>query len=208
MRLAPICFCCVLALQSLYANETNLTVDGVTYSNVTFGAVTSDTVSILHSTGVATISLAKLPTDLQKRFGYNPVRVEQHQPADAKAGQTEQEKAPQPEQEKTGTDKGLAKNGEFRTGGKVVTVLSEGIILEYTPSGSAHPNPNLFARVHALTAPPQTHRALLVGDPKQASLAPGASVDAYMAPSGTFTYDGETLPRYVWIAENAPKAKP
>jgi hypothetical protein len=209
MRFVPICFCCFLVLQSLFADETNLilTVDGVAYSNVTFGAVTPNAVSILHSTGVSSIPLAKLPPNLQKQFGYNPAKAEQSQPADAKAGRAEQEKAPQPEQQKTGAAKELTKNAEFRAGGRVVAVLPEGIILEYTASGSTRPSPNLFDRVHALTAPPQTHRTLLVGDPKQAGLSPGASVDGYMSPSGTFTYDGETLPRYVWIAETAPKTK-
>lgn len=52
-------------------SETNLvlTIDRETYSNVTFYSVTPATVSIRHSSGLATLPLWKLPPDLQKRFG-------------------------------------------------------------------------------------------------------------------------------------------
>jgi hypothetical protein len=63
-----------------FAEETNtlpntITVDGVTYSNVTWRTVTPITVSIFHETGVASIPLEKLPTDLQQRFGYDPQKA-------------------------------------------------------------------------------------------------------------------------------------
>ncbi len=62
-----------------YADETNLTltVDGVTYSNVTFGTVTPVSVSIRHSKGAATVPLVKLSPALQARFGYDPAAAEQ-----------------------------------------------------------------------------------------------------------------------------------
>ncbi len=47
-----------------------LTVGGVTYENVRWGAVTPSTVSIRHAAGIATIPLASLSPDLQKRFGH------------------------------------------------------------------------------------------------------------------------------------------
>jgi hypothetical protein len=63
-----------------FADETNtlpstITVDGITYSNVTWRTVTPATVSIFHETGVATIPLEKLPPDLQKQFGYDPQKA-------------------------------------------------------------------------------------------------------------------------------------
>jgi hypothetical protein len=69
-----------LAIQSAFAAETNLTltVDGVTYSNVTFGTVTPSSVTIFFKTGVARIPLEKLSPDLQKRFGYDPQKARDH----------------------------------------------------------------------------------------------------------------------------------
>ena len=63
-----------------FAAETNtlpttITVDGFTYSNVTWRTVTPVTVSIMHATGAASIPLEKLPPELQKRFGYDPDRA-------------------------------------------------------------------------------------------------------------------------------------
>ena len=63
------------------ADETNLTltVDGVSYSNVTFGTVTPSGVNIRHSTGIARLPLAKLPADLQQRFGHDPQKAAEMQ---------------------------------------------------------------------------------------------------------------------------------
>ena len=67
----------------LSADETNsiVTVDGVTYSNVTWGAVTPATVKISHSAGIAVLPLAKLPADLQQQFGYDPEKMTTHRDA-------------------------------------------------------------------------------------------------------------------------------
>jgi len=68
-----VCALLVFTLGSaVLADETNLTltVDGIIYSNVTFGTVTPATVVIRHSTGAATLPLAKLPADLQQRLGH------------------------------------------------------------------------------------------------------------------------------------------
>jgi hypothetical protein len=74
------------------ADETNLTlnVDGVTYSNVTFGTVTPSSVSIRHKTGAASVPLWKLPPELQQRFGYNPDRARQHLAGQAELEQQRQ----------------------------------------------------------------------------------------------------------------------
>jgi hypothetical protein len=83
-----------------------VTVDGIIYSNVTFGTVTPTTVSIFHKTGVAGIPLEKLPPDLQEYFGYNPLKAAEYQKAVADAQQrrieqykeTPRESAEQPSQ--------------------------------------------------------------------------------------------------------------
>ena len=74
-----------------FAEETNLTlkVDGVTYSNVTWGTVTPATVGIFYSTGVsrgiALVPLEKLSPELQKRFGYDPKKAAEYRTAVAAA---------------------------------------------------------------------------------------------------------------------------
>lgn len=80
MRLSGILLLCCLAVQLAFATETNLTlmVDGVTYSNVTFGTVTPSSVTIFYRSGVARIPLEKLPAELQKQFGYDPERAKTH----------------------------------------------------------------------------------------------------------------------------------
>lgn len=89
-RLSVVVF--AVAVMASHADETNLTltVDGVTYSNVTFGSVSPSSVSIRHSTGIARLPLAKLPPELQQRFGYDPQKAADWQKAKQKA---EQQKA-------------------------------------------------------------------------------------------------------------------
>jgi hypothetical protein len=61
----------------LFAGETNLTltVGSDTYSNVAFGTVTPWSATIRHSSGIAVLPLAKLPPELQQRFGYDPEKA-------------------------------------------------------------------------------------------------------------------------------------
>jgi hypothetical protein len=54
-----------------------ITINGTTYSNVTWHSVTPTTVTIFHQTGVATIPLAQLPPEVQKQFGYDSVKVKE-----------------------------------------------------------------------------------------------------------------------------------
>ena len=64
-----------VAIVASHAAETNLTVDGITYTNVIFGKVTASSVYIHHTSGITRLPLAKLPMELQERFGYDPERV-------------------------------------------------------------------------------------------------------------------------------------
>jgi hypothetical protein len=84
--------------------QTNsLTIDGFTYENPRFERVTATTVTIFHSTGIATIPLAKLPPELQKQFGYDPARLAQEDAAkkEAAARAEAEAKAPLAGQELT-----------------------------------------------------------------------------------------------------------
>ena len=78
-----------------FAEETNtlpstITVDGITYSNVTWRTVTPATVSIFHQTGVASISLEKLPPELQARFGYDPQKAANYRAQELAAVQAQE----------------------------------------------------------------------------------------------------------------------
>ena len=64
---------------------STITIDGTTYEEVRWGRLTPSTVTIFHKTGVATIALAKLPPELQKRFGYDPQRAAAWQTAEQKS---------------------------------------------------------------------------------------------------------------------------
>jgi len=68
---------------SLWAGETNLvlTIDGATYSNVTWGATTPATVKMFHQHGVATMALSKLPAEWQQHFNYDRAQAEAYRAA-------------------------------------------------------------------------------------------------------------------------------
>ncbi len=77
------------------ALPASVTIDGITYSNVTWRTVTPTTVTIFHRTGIASIPLEKLPPDLQTRFGYDPQRAAVHQQAQQEQAAHQQEQAAQ-----------------------------------------------------------------------------------------------------------------
>src|SRR5262245_48689351 len=85
-RLAGLFFW-ILMPNLLSAVETNLilSVDGVTYSNVTWGAVSPAAVTAFHSSGIAKLPLEKLSPDLQKSFDYDPKRAAVYRQAEEKA---------------------------------------------------------------------------------------------------------------------------
>jgi len=70
-----------LALCSATAEETNftITVDGITYSNVTFGTTTPTSASFRHSSGIGRVSMQKLPPEIQKQLGYDPEKAADYQ---------------------------------------------------------------------------------------------------------------------------------
>jgi hypothetical protein len=89
MKITLVVLLFVVFCQQIHAEETNLTltVNGVTYSNVTFVRATPYAVSVRHSTGIAAIPLSQLPPDLQQRFGYNPEKSAQYRKAEVDEAQ-------------------------------------------------------------------------------------------------------------------------
>ena len=75
----------LFACASVMGQTNSLTIDGFTYQDPRFERVTTNTVTIFHSTGIATIPLAKLPPELQKQLGYDPVRLAQEDAAKREA---------------------------------------------------------------------------------------------------------------------------
>jgi tetratricopeptide (TPR) repeat protein len=86
-----LCILLVLAgFPALAGQEMNppipaLTVNGITYSNVTFGSATPASVTILHRTGIATLPLAAVPPEIQTRFGYDKAKADAFLKADQQA---------------------------------------------------------------------------------------------------------------------------
>jgi len=65
---------------SLYGHSLlaeTLTIEGVTFEDIRWGNTTTDSVTVYHKTGVATIPLEKLPLGLQQRFGYDPKKADE-----------------------------------------------------------------------------------------------------------------------------------
>ncbi len=86
----------IFVVAASFAEGTNtlpsmITVDGITYSNVIWRAVTPATASITHRTGAASIPLWKLPMELQMRFGYDPQKAAEYIAAKQSAEAARQE---------------------------------------------------------------------------------------------------------------------
>jgi len=63
------------AVEESNVSSNTVTIDGTTYHDVRWGRLTPTTVTLYHSTGIATMPLATLPPDLQKKFGYDPQKA-------------------------------------------------------------------------------------------------------------------------------------
>ena len=62
-----------------------LTIEGATYSNVTLLRHTPATFTIRHATGIATLPIADLDTNLRAQFGYDPDKADQFSRAESEA---------------------------------------------------------------------------------------------------------------------------
>jgi hypothetical protein len=66
----------ILCLASIALADDLKTINGTEYKHVTVNRVEPDGIVITHSAGVGKIPFTELPTDVQKRFGYDPVKME------------------------------------------------------------------------------------------------------------------------------------
>jgi hypothetical protein len=170
----------VLADES-QTNSISLTVDGQTYQNVRWGRVTTETVTIFHSTGVATIPLWKLPEDLQKQFSYDPKAV-----AEKKRIQQEQ----------------LQKQAALKKASKVimgniVQIVPEGILASTYFFVSSGPGPS-----ERMEGP----MVLAVGCPKKEQRAEGEFLTFLGIRDGTWTYQdtrgaSHTVQKWAYFSE-------
>ncbi len=72
--------------------QTIITVDGKRFEKAHVTEVTPATATIVHATGVARVSLADLPADLQKKFGYDPAKAQVWLAEQAKAEQARRDR--------------------------------------------------------------------------------------------------------------------
>jgi hypothetical protein len=218
MKLALLTLLLALACQSLFGKETNLTltVEGVTYTNVVFGTATPYAVSIRHDAGVASIPLNKLPAKLQKRFGYDPKEAAQYRSAELQAAennrQAQAETASrlsiQQQQEQVQVQEKASATAELnrtavRISGKVIMTVSAGTIVRTQIAIS-----RAMDNYNAVTHRPEVDtvnrpeiRILLVGPAKLIISGNDKYVDCNASLDGTFTFDGKTLERYIWVSD-------
>jgi hypothetical protein len=64
-----------LVLARIAAGEDIVTSDGVTYKDARVTRNDPSSVEIVHRSGIATVSLATLPEEMQKKYGYDPVKA-------------------------------------------------------------------------------------------------------------------------------------
>jgi (2Fe-2S) ferredoxin len=189
----------------LCADETNvtLTLDGVTYSNVTFETVTPYAVSIRHEHGIASVPLEKLSPELQKRFGYDANKAAQYHTAELQAQQAEAERLRRIKEQQDADVRASQHAQQFtRDGvplsGNVKNVIAAGVImfaqmgtLQIFPDGSSN---LLFSKSRV--------QVLLTGYPNTSNLASGDKIMCEATRDGTFTLNKKTVvQRWVWIRD-------
>ena len=217
VKLSCFLLLCCLAAHSTFADETNLTltVDGITYSNVTFGTVSPASVSIHHSTGLATIPLAKLPAELQQRFGYDPQRAAQYRQAEQVQRQklAVQEAAVRQAKRTAQAAEDIAKlNAEICAGSpsfsaEIVQVFTEGLLVRIV-AGELKKGDGWAS---SFTGDPLPER-VLIGHPKHDKLAEGNYVQCRAYRDGVFRYTtvlgaSRSVERWVYCGELSNELK-
>jgi hypothetical protein len=182
-----------------FAEDTNLTltVDGITYHDVRFIHPTPATVTIYHSTGVATIPLAQLPPDLQKRFGYDPKAATQweltQQQIEAAAAEAQRQQGARwkAEQEKIAAEAAVLAEAQSRAAAamewklRVTSVLPDSVIAWGRPSASPK-------RSKSITI-------LLVNPPGLHKLAEGDEITATAYRDGNAMPHTRTLEKWICV---------
>lgn len=102
---ALLCGLCVLCA-SLFADDpkptTIVTLSGARYEKAIVTALSPDAISITHSTGVARIPFTDLLPEIQKQYGYDPIKAAAYQKSlvDAERARIEAEKVEWAKKEK------------------------------------------------------------------------------------------------------------
>ncbi len=192
MKTIPSIF--VLAVTLAFGGETNLTltVDGVTYNNVRFGRATPASVTVFHSTGVATIPLEKLTPQLQQQFGYDPQKAAEWQAAQQKAEAERQAAQWQAAYEAAEARRKAAATVQWTL--TVERILPDGIIARGRRTGDARVSDS------------SSRRICLVEDPKVGELAEGNKFTANAYKEGVITIAGRVLEKWVYYEPMPQKA--
>jgi hypothetical protein len=198
-RIVRILWIGLFAVTLGFAGKTNLTltIDGITYNNVRFVHPTPATVTIFHSTGVATIPLAKLPSDLQKQFNYDPQAAAQwtaaQQKADAEAAEARRTAAE--EQRKSAAAAAEEQRKAAATvqwALRVQTVLPDGVI-GWGCQGATRQCTNSIS-------------ILLVNPPRLGELAEGDEITATAYRDGVAEAQTRTLEKWVYYEPTSQPA--
>ena len=202
--------------------DSNLTVDGVTYTNAVFGTVTPYAVTVKHSTGVASVPLDRLPADLRERFGYDRQKAQDYlQESTARQAallaSDRQESVARSGREHEAAVKADVANTEATEKARLVALTTEisGDVVVSTDDGMMLKTRNTISRTRsqyntgateeisggrvARTTTAEAEYAFLVGYPSP--LAPKTGVSCLAYPDGSKEIDGHTMPRWVYQSD-------
>jgi hypothetical protein len=209
--------------------DSNLTVDGVTYTNAVFGTVTPYAVTVKHSTGVASVPLDRLPADLRERFGYDRQKAQDYlqestarqaalltsdrQESVARSGREHEAAVKADVANAEATEKARLVALTTEISGDVVVTTDEGMMLktrntisrtrsQYTTGATEEISGDRVART--ITA--EAEYAFLVGYPSP--LAPKTGVRCRAYPDGSKEIDGHTMPRWVYQSDGVALSFP
>ena len=169
----------------------SITVDGTTYEEVRWQRVTPTTVTIFHKTGVATIPLDRLPTELQKRFGFNPDKAAQYQQGQAQAQAERTRELEEQRRQAANIQKAIQVICD------VQSVLPAGILAQqaiYVSSGYADIPPHVAKYV----------TIFVVGYPRSRSVAVDETLNFDGYRDGTTNLDGVVVERWVYVKDISP----
>jgi preprotein translocase subunit SecD len=202
--------------------DSNLTVDGVIYTNAVFGTVTPYAVTVKHSTGVASVPLERLPADLQQRFGYDPQKAQDYlrestaqqaallasdqQEAAARSGREHDAAVKADVAATEATDKAALVALTAEISGEVVVTTDGGMMLKTRNAISRTRYPDTTDSTADIsgdrvtrTTTAETEYAFLVGYP--GPLAPKTGLRCRAYPDGSKVIDGHTMPRWVYQSD-------
>jgi hypothetical protein len=183
----------------------SITIDGTTYEEFHWGRVTPATATIFHKTGVAAIPLERLPRELQMKFGYDPMKAQQYRLLEAKASaaweQARRQRIQRLQQEDR-LNRLKATAVDFHC--KIVALDPKGVVVRTRVDGVPVQNPPGVSAAEASITPAVESEIVyvfLVGHPRPATLAVGATISCRAYRDGMQETDGEPMPRWVYVGE-------